>query len=197
MKGSYLTNNWQNNNVKVDFYLVKGIVENLLDYMGLKNRYTFEKEAISDLHPGISARIMIDRTKAGIIGRIHPSINKDEIYVVELSMKELIKAIKPIKFKEASKYPTINKDMAFIINKKIPSKDILEVIKKVGGRLLTDIDVFDVYEGENIGSDEKSIAYTLTFSDTTKTLLDDEVNELFKRIIEEVENKTGAKIRDK
>jgi len=197
MKGSYLTNNWQNNNTKVDFYLVKGIVENLLDYLGLKNRYTFEKDLINDLHPGICAKIMIDRQPAGIIGRVHPNVHKDEIYVVELSMKSLMKNIKPIKFKEASKYPTVTKDMAFIINKKVPSSDILEVIKRVGSRLLTDIDVFDVYVGENVGSDEKSIAYTLTFADPTRTLSDDEVNELFKRIISEVEIKTGARLRDK
>lgn len=197
MKGNYLINNWQNNGMKVDFYLIKGIIENLLDYLGLKNRYTFEKDIITDLHPGVSARILIDRAPAGIIGKVHPNISKDDIYVAELSMKSLIKNIKPIKFKEASKYPVINKDMAFIINKKVPSSDILDIIKKVGGRLLIDIDVFDVYVGENIGSDEKSIAYTLTFGDMTRTLADDEVNELFKKIIAEVENKTGAKLRDK
>jgi len=197
MKGSYLTNNWQNQTTKIDFYVVKGIVENLLDYLGLKNRYSFEKDLINDLHPGMSAKIMIDRQPAGIIGRVHPSTHKDEIYVVELSLKALIKNIKPIKFKEASKYPTVTKDMAFIINKKAPSSDILEIIKRVGSRLLTDVDVFDVYVGENVGNDEKSIAYTLTFSDPTRTLSDDEVNELFKRIISEVESKTGAKLRDK
>jgi len=197
MKGSFINNNWQNNAMKVDFYLVKGIVENLLNYLGLKNRYSFEKDLINDLHPGISARIMIDRQPAGIIGRVHPNVNKDEVYVVELSMKSLIKNIKPIKFKEASKYPTITKDMAFIIQKNIPSKDLVEVIKRVGGRLLTDIDVFDVYVGENVLENEKSIAYTLTFADQTRTLSDEEVNELFKKIIAEVETKTGAKLRDK
>ncbi len=197
MKGNYLTNNWQNNKVKVDFYLVKGIVENLLDYLGLKNRYTFEKDVISDLHPGVSARILIDRQSAGIIGRVHPNTNKDEIYVVELSMNSLIKNIKPIKFKEASKYPVVTKDMAFIVNKNVQSSDILNIIKRVGSRLLIDVDVFDVYIGENVGENEKSIAYTLTFGDNTRTLQDEEINTLFRKIIEEVENKIGAKIRDK
>lgn len=197
MKGNYLINNWQKNSVKVDFYLVKGIVENLLDYLGLKNRYTFEKDIISDLHPGISARIMIDRNPAGIIGRVHPSINKDEIYVVELSMNSLIKNIKPIKFKEASKYPVVTKDMAFIVDKKVSSSDILSIIKKVGSRLLIDVDVFDVYVGENVEDDKKSIAYTLTFGDNTRTLQDEEINTLFRKIIEEVEQKIDAKLRDK
>ena len=196
MKGNYLVNNWQNLRVKVDFYLVKGIVENLLDYLGLKNRYSFVSDTISDLHPGISAKIILDREEIGIIGRVHPNVKKDEIYVFELSMNKLIKQIKPLKYKEASKYPSITKDMAFIVKKDVSSNDIQSIIKKVGGRLLTDIDVFDVYVGENVGDDEKSIAYTLTFSDPTRTLSDEEVTQLFRQIIEKVEQ-TGAKLRDK
>ncbi len=196
MKGNYLVNNWQNLRVKVDFYLVKGIVENLLDYLGLKNRYSFVVDTIPDLHPGISAKIILDREEIGVIGRVHPSLKKDEIYVFELSMNKLIKQIKPLKYKEASKYPSITKDMAFIVKKDVLSNDIQSIIKKVGGRLLTDIDVFDVYVGENVGDDEKSIAYTLTFSDPTRTLSDEEVTQLFRQIIEKVEQ-TGAKLRDK
>lgn len=196
MKGNYLVNNWQNLKVKIDFYLVKGIVENLLDYLGLKNRYSFVVDTISDLHPGISAKIVLDREEIGIIGRVHPNVKKDEIYVFELSMNKLIKQIKPLKYKEASKYPSITKDMAFIVKKDVSSSDIQSIIKKVGGRLLTDIDVFDVYVGENVGDDEKSIAYTLTFSDPTRTLSDEEVTQLFRQIIEKVEQ-TGAKLRDK
>ncbi len=196
MKGNYLVNNWQNLRVKVDFYLVKGIVENLLDYLGLKNRYSFVVDTIPDLHPGISAKIILDREEIGVIGRVHPSLKKDEIYVFELSMNKLIKQIKPLKYKEASKYPSITKDMAFIVKKDVSSSDIQSIIKKVGGRLLTDIDVFDVYVGENVGDDEKSIAYTLTFSDPTRTLSDEEVTQLFRQIIEKVEQ-TGAKLRDK
>ena len=196
MKGNYLVNNWQNLRVKVDFYLVKGIVENLLDYLGLKNRYSFVVDTIPDLHPGISAKIILDREEIGVIGRVHLSLKKDEIYVFELSMNKLIKQIKPLKYKEASKYPSITKDMAFIVKKDVSSNDIQSIIKKVGGRLLTDIDVFDIYVGENVGDDEKSIAYTLTFSDQTRTLSDEEVTQLFRQIIEKVEQ-TGAKLRDK
>ena len=74
---------------------------------------------------------------------------------------------------------------------------IEDVIKKSGGRLLTDIDVFDVYMGENVGQDEKSIAYKLTFADSSKTLSDEEVTEVFEKIITDVENKVGAKLRNK
>jgi len=197
MKGNYLNNNWQNNKVVVDFYLIKGVIENLLNYLGLKNRYTFEVDNIPNMHPGMSARIMLDRESIGIIGRIHPSTHKDNIFVSELSMNKLMKKIKPIKYKEAPKYPDIVKDVAFIVNKDIKASDIMNQIKKSGGRLLNDINVFDVYAGENVGENEISIAFTLTFRDENRTLTDEEVTTIFNKIIEDVETKLNAKLRNK
>ena len=184
MKGNYITNDWMNSKIKVDFYLIKGIVENILNYLGFKNRYTFEKDLINHLHTGISASILVDRQKLGIIGRVHPSLLKDEVYVCELSLTKLNKEVKPLKYKESSKYPEIIKDVAFIVPKSLTSGEIVETIKKAGGRLLSSIDVFDVYTGENVKENEKSIAYTLTFKDDTRTLNDEEVNAVFRNIID-------------
>ena len=195
MKGNYITNKWQNNKIKTDFYVIKGIIENLLDYAGFKNRYDFEIDNIPNMHPGMSARIILDREPLGIIGRVHPNTLKDEVYVAEISLTKLIKPIKPIKYKESSKYPEIKKDMAFIVDKNTSSKEIETEIKRAGGRLLTNIDVFDVYTGENVKDNEKSIAYNLTFSSTEKTLTDEEVMEVFNNIINKVETKLNAKLR--
>lgn len=197
MKGNYIASNWQNNFIKVDFYVIKGIVENILDYLGFKNRYTFVVNEINDMHPGMSAQILLDREVIGIVGRVHPSLKKDDIYVAELSLTKLMKPVKSIKFKEASKYPEIKKDLAFVVNKNVSSETLEKVIKKAGSRLLTDIQVFDVYMGDKIEEDEKSIAYSLTFSDLNRTLSEEEVMVLFNRIITEVENKCAAKLRDK
>ena len=198
MKGSYLVNEWQHTTTKCDFYTIKGVVENLLDYLGFKNRYTFEVAEIPEMHPGMSAKILLDREPIGIIGRVHPSYKKDEIYVAEISMTSLYnKQIKPIKFKEASKYPEIVKDMAFVVKKDVTAGELLQQIKKSGGRLLTNVDIFDVYVGENVGPDEKSVAFSLTFSDSTKTLNDVEVMEVFNKIISDVETKVGAQLRNK
>jgi len=197
MKGNYITNSWHGNQ-KVDFYLVKGIVENLLDYLGLKNRYSFEVGTCNDLHPGMSANVLLDRESIGIIGRVHPLVHKDEIYVCELSLSKIMsKNVKPIKYKESSKYPAISKDMAFIVKKDVMAKDIMEVIKKSCGRLLADINVFDVYEGENVGIDEKSIAFNLTFQDASRTLNDEEVMQLFNKAIDTVTTKLNVVLRDK
>lgn len=196
MKGNYITNKWQNNTVKTDFYLIKGIVENILDYMGFKNRYQFIVKETSNMHPGISARILLDKEEIGIIGRVHPNTHKDEIYVSEISLTKLMKTIKPIKFKESSKYPEIKKDLAFIINKDITSIEIENEIKRSGGRLLTNIEVFDLYTGENVSDNEKSIAYNLTFQSQDKTLTDDEVMNVFNNIIKSVETKLNVKLRN-
>ncbi len=194
--GKYMTNG-MGLDVNVDFYVVKGIVENILDYMGFHNRYSFEVGTCSDLHPGISADILLDRKKIGVIGRVHPSLVKDDVYVFELSLQALMSKIKPIKYKEAPKYPVVEKDLAFILDKDISSGEVLDVIKKAGGRLLSDVSVFDVYNGENIGDGKKSIAYNLTFMDQTRTLEEKEVMDLFNNIIDKVTVKFNCELRDK
>lgn len=196
MSGNYITNNWQGSS-KVDFYYLKGIVENILDYLGFKNRYSFEVTNVSELHPGMSAKVLIDREEVGILGRMHPSMKKEEVYVFELSMTKLNKKIKPLKFKEVSKYPSIIKDVAFIVDKDVTSKTVTDLVKKAGGRLLSAIDIFDVYTGENIEENKKSLAYKLTFQSNERTLTEEEVMAAFNTIIEKVCKELNASIRDK
>lgn len=194
VKGNYITNEWQGINIKADFYVLKGIIENILNYLGFKNRYTFKAEEINDLHPGISAKIYLDREEIGVIGRVHPSYKKDEIYVAELSMTKLYnKQIKPLKFKDASKYPEIVKDVAFVVDNNIESDTIKAAITRAGGRNLASCKEFDVYK--DIEQGKKSIAYSLTFKDDTKTLLEDDVMLVFNKIIKDVTEKLGAKLR--
>ena len=195
LSGNYISNGWDFSK-KVDFYVVKGIVEDLLDYMGFKNRYSFTAGGIDDLHPGISAKILLDKKEIGIIGRVHPKILKDEVYVFEISLQALMTEIKPLKYKEAPKYPSMEKDMAFILDKSIEAGEVINVIKKAGGRILSDVAVFDVYEGENIDNSKKSIAFKLNFMDINRTLNEEEVMQSFKKIIEKVESEFQAKLRD-
>ena len=197
MKGNYIINEWNGVRIPVDFYLIKGIIENILDYMGFKNRYSFEKKEIDNMHPGKSASILLDRKQIGIIGRVHPSDVKDEVYVAEISLNALMRDVKPIKFKPASKYPEIKKDVAFIVDREMTSSEISNVIKKAGGRLLTDIKVFDVYTGAFIGDNKKSVAYSLTFSSNDRTLSEEEVMKTFENIIQKCEKELKAKLRDK
>ena len=197
MKGDYLINSWQRTTTKCDFYILKGIIENLFDYLGFKNRYTFEASILPEIHPGVSAKILLDREEIGIIGKVHPNHIKDDVYVCEISMTRLYsKQIKPLKYKEISKYPTIEKDVAFVVENNVTNKEIMDTIKKSGGRLLTNINVFDLYTGENVKENEKSLAYKLTFQEETRTLTDEEVMQQFNKIIQDVESICHAKLRD-
>ena len=139
---------------------------------------------------------MLDRKPIGIIGKVHPSLYKEDIYVAEISMTALYNmTVKPLKYKEASKYPEIKKDVAFVVDNSVTNKEIETVIKHAGSRLLSDIDIFDIYR--NIEDGKKSMAYSLTFKDENKTLSDEEVMQVFNNIIKEVESKLNAKVRDK
>lgn len=195
MSGKYSTG--LNNNKTVDFYVIKGIAEEVLDYLGYSGRYSFMKQEMpKEMHPGQSAMINVNGSNIGMIGKIHPSVTKDDVYVLEINLDELFtKKVGKMKYKEFSKFPSINKDIALVVDKKSVSKDIEKVIKSAGGSLLTNIEVFDVYTGVGVGIDKKSIAYSLTFSDMKKTLTDEEINGLMDKVIDAVSKKCGAELR--
>lgn len=185
------------NNEKVDFYYLKGIMEELLYFLGYGNRYSLIiKESIpKELHPGQSAIINVDGQDIGIIGKLHPQVNKDDIYVMEINLTKLLSTkTRKMNYKEISKFPSVVKDVAFIIDDNKTSAEIEKVIKQAGGKMLEKINVFDIYP--NIEEGKKSIAYKLTFSNSNKTLSDEEVMQVFDKIIKEVETKTKSKLRN-
>ncbi len=183
-------------NIKVDFYYLKGILEELLYFLGFEGRYSLLKNDYvpKELHPGVSAAINVNGTNLGIIGKLHPSVSKDDIYVMEINLTKLL-SIKTgkMKYKEISKFPGIVKDVAFIIDNNITNQEVEQAIKKSSGKLLNKIQLFDIYN--NIEPNKKSMAYKLTFQDPTRTLEDAEVMDAFNKIIEYVEKNLNAKLR--
>lgn len=186
------------NNKDVDFYIIKGIMEEIFDFLGLNNRYNLETENIpKDFHPGMTANIKIEKNTIGIIGRLHPNISNDNIYILELNLDKLKEIrISSLKYKEVNKYPIIQKDMAFILNDNITANEIIKTISKAGGKKITNIEIFDLYKGKGIEEGKKSLAFTLTFEDYTKTLTDEEINVIFEKVIREVEKKYKATLRN-
>ena len=186
-----------NNTKNVDFYTIKGVVEEILDYLGYAGRYMLIKQELpKEMHPGQSAYINVNGTNVGIIGKLHPNVTKEDVYVFEINLDELFqKKVGKMKYKEISKFPSIKKDVAFVVDKNLVSKDIEKIIKSAGGSLLTEIEVFDVYTGANVADDKKSIAYSLTFADNKKTLTDEEINGLMEKVMSNVCNKFGAEVR--
>ena len=186
------------NKANVDFYIIKGVVEEVLNYLGYENRYSLitPSKLPKEFHPYQTAEINVNADSVGIVGKVHPSICKEPVFVMEINLDKLLsKKIGKLKYKEISKFPNVKKDVAFVVNKDVSSKEIETVIKKAGGNTLTKIEVFDVYTGENVAENEKSIAYSLIFNDSKKTLTEDEVMENFNKIIENVEKKCDAKLR--
>ena len=181
----------------VDFYVIKGVMENLLDYLGFEGRYTLKVEDIpEELHPGQSASVYVDAHKVGFIGKIHPLVTKENIYVMELNLEKLASYTHDVaKYKEISKFPGIEKDVAFVVDESVKSEAIETVIKNSGGKMLKHIELFDVYKGENLEKGKKSYAYNLKFENPERTLSDEEVTVVFEKIMEKVCSEIGATIR--
>lgn len=194
MLGSNDISNIKNQRLNIDFYTIKGKLENILNYLGFNGRYSYDTNEIpKEFHPYQSARILVDNNFIGYIGLINPSINKNKIYMFEINL-EVLKSLKVrgIKAKEVSKYPSISKDMAFILDKNVPAGDIIKEIKKQGGKNVS-ASVFDLYDM----GDKKSLAFNLIFQDDTKTLLEEDVMITFNKIIDTVVNKFNAELRNK
>ena len=183
-------------NTKVDFYHIKGIMEELLYFLGYDNRYSLiiDNNIPNELHPGVSASINVNGTNVGIIGKLHPNTCKDDVYVMEINLTKLLSIrTGSMKYKDFSKFPSIYKDAAFIVDNKVTNKEVLDVIKKAGGRLLVETSLFDVYN--EIEPGKKSMAYNMVFTDPTRSLQTEEVMDIFNKIIFEVETKLNAKLR--
>lgn len=186
------------NNLKVDFYTIKGILEELLYFLGYSGRYSLKVSDIPDeFHPGQSASIIMQGKKIGVIGKLHPNVVKDDVYVFEINLTKLLEN-RPSKmvFKEIPKYPIVKKDLAFILDKNVTVEEVMNVIKKAGGRNLIKQELFDIYEGSNVDSDKKSLAFSLYFQDDKKTLTEEEVMESFNSIIKKVTETIPATLRD-
>lgn len=186
------------NKKNVDFYAIKGVAEEVLDYLGYAGRYSFvmPKQMPSQMHPGQTAEISVNNDIVGIVGKLHPSIEKEDVYVLEINLDKLLaKKTGKMKFKEISKYPTISKDLAILIDKNISADEISKAIKKSAGSLLTKTEIFDVYEGKNIPEGKRSIAYSLSFGTNDRTLTDEEINNVMNKVIENLQNKMGAELR--
>ncbi len=187
-----------NHKTQVDFYVIKGVAEELLDYLGYGNRYSFvvKENFPKEFHPYQTAYISVNNDIVGIIGRLHPNISKEPTFVMEINLDKLLdKKVGKMKFKEISKFPSVKKDIAVIIDKEKTSGEVAMAIKKAASNLLTKVELFDVYTGANIDENKKSLAYSLTFEDSKKTLTDEEINKEMEKIIEFLSKKLNAELR--
>ena len=178
-----------------DFFDMKGCVEAILDRLGITTGVTYEpKGEHSYLHPGRKADIMMDREVLGYLGEVHPEVADNynlgtKTYVAVLDVAKLAeKANFDIKYQGVAKFPAVTRDISLVMKKTVLAGQIEEVIRKSGGKLLEDYHLFDIYEGENVGKDEKSLAYSIRFRAKDRTLEDKDVSAVMDKILKKLEN---------
>ena len=184
-----------------DFFDMKGCVEAILDRLGITTGVTYEpKGEHSYLHPGRKADIMMDREVLGYLGEVHPEVADNynlgtKTYVAVLDVAKLAeKANFDIKYQGVAKFPAVTRDISLVMKKTVLAGQIEEVIRKSGGKLLEDYHLFDIYEGENVGKDEKSLAYSIRFRAKDRTLEDKDVSAVMDKILKKLE-KLGVALR--
>lgn len=200
-------NRWQKYEVKVDFYTLKGLLEALLENLGFDAKRVQCKENTidhSNFHPYRSAQIYLDKKCIGMVGELHPTLAKQYDIVDTLAMEITLDAVlhsKPaaIKYKEISKFPSISRDLAFVVQQDCKVGDIIKGIRKNGKvgkeNIIQAVDVFDVYTGEHVQSGYKSIALRISFQSNTRTLNDQEINTIHDKILQTLTAELGAQLR--
>ena len=187
---------------KVDFFDVKGAVEGLLGTLGIKN-YEFAREAQNPtFHPGRTAVLLIDGENAGTIGEVHPNVlEKYEIstkaFVGVIEVQKLLESSGHIaQYKALPKFPAVSRDIAMLVKDEVTVKQIEDVIRAGSGKILEDIQLFDVYKGKQVPDGFKSIAYAITFRAEDRTLTDEEVARVMAKVLEGLKNKLEAQLRE-
>lgn len=191
---------WTGKAETVDFFDLKGDLESILSLTEVGNRVKFVAKAYSALHPGQSAAIELDGKEIGFIGTIHPLIAQKlglngKAVVFEI-LWDAIANRRVAQAKEISKFPANRRDLALVVADNVPAGDIIDVCKQAGGEKLTQVNLFDVYQGIGVASGHKSLAISLTIQDNEKTLEDDEINAVISAVLNEVKQRFNAELRD-
>lgn len=197
MTGLWLDHSWQGEKKEVDFFVLKGIVEGLAKRLGVE--LAFERGQMDGLHPGRTAFIMLNGNRIGVIGQLHPTEQKardlKNTVVMELNLSALLEVqLDALVYTPVPRYPSISRDVALVLSKIVEAGTIEAVIRNAGGKLLKDVRVFDLYEGDKMEEGKKSVAFSLTYFDPEKTLTDEEVTNAHEKVLSAL-TEVGAELR--
>ncbi|AQY67478.1 MULTISPECIES: phenylalanine--tRNA ligase subunit beta [Pseudomonas] len=197
--GSRLPEGWAQGRDAVDFFDVKADVEAVLGFAGALNDFSFVPGSHPALHPGQTARIEREGRLVGFVGALHPELSKTlgldrPVFVFELVLAEVALGKMP-KFSELSRFPEVRRDLALIADREVSATAVLDVIRENAGEWLTDLRLFDVYQGKGIDPHRKSLAVGLTWQHPSRTLNDDEVNTTTQNILTSLEQRLNATLR--
>jgi phenylalanyl-tRNA synthetase beta chain len=195
----------------MDFYDLKGILVALLDRLHLEN-VRFEPSEHPTFHPGKCARVLIrtansnDEQQVGVFGELHPQVRnhydlpasaaQTPILAGDFNLKAILENI-PARFdmQAVPPYPAVLEDLAIVVDESTPAEQVENLIYQAGGNTVTNVRLFDLYRGEQIEAGKKSLAYSLTYQASDRTLTDKQVAKIRRRISQRLERELGARIR--
>ena len=197
--GSRTPTGWTASKDKVDFFDIKGHLEEVLGHTGLSEQFSYSAVEHPALHPGQSAAVLRNGQKIGWIGQLHPKLQAQldistAVYLFQVDVDQITESRLP-SFKEVSKFPEVRRDLAFFVDSSIASADLITEARKAAGEHLTHLKLFDVYHSKDVENKGKSLALGLTFQHSSRTLADEEINSAVDRVITTLESLFKAALR--
>ena len=200
LSGREEKNLWNQSKADYNFYDLKGYLEFLLERLNV-TKYSLTRLKDNNFHPGASAEIKIGEDAIGVFGELHPSlvnyfgIKREKLFFAELNLTKLLKYIKiKVNYESISKYPEVLRDLAITLDRDILVGDMIKEIKKKVA-LIEKIDIFDVYSGDKIDKDKKSVAMSIVLRDKNRTLTDEDIDKAMNTILELIKDKYNGEIR--
>ncbi len=197
--GPVLPEQWGAPARDVDFFDLKGDLDALFTLTGASGEFAYAPARHPALHPGQTAEISRGGRRVGLVGALHPQVQakmglSGSVYVFELSFAAIEQAKAPI-FSELSKFPSIRRDLALVLDRAVPAAQVLALVRKAAGELLVNLDIFDEYRGEGIDSGRKSLGLTLTLQDSSRTLKEEVVEAIMAQVISALQSGVSAQLR--
>lgn len=197
MSGKKSSDNWKEKFDNLTFYDLKGLVQDLLSDFSQPNSYSLCN--VDFLHPGMSSAISFEKKTIGFLGSIHPVVLnkvgvKDDLFIFSFELDKLIFESSK-SFEEYSKFPSSARDLAFIFDKEVNADEIKEVIQNSAGEFYKDLEIFDIYEGERIDAGKKSIALSISWQSSSKTLLDSDIDTAVEKIVNSIKKELDGTLR--
>ena len=197
MSGKKSSDNWKEKFDNLTFYDLKGLVQDLLSDFSQPNSYSLCN--VDFLHPGMSSAISFEKKTIGFLGSIHPVVLnkvgvKDDLFIFSFELDKLIFESSK-SFEEYSKFPSSARDLAFVFDKEVNADEIKEVIQNSAGEFYKDHEIFDIYEGERIDAGKKSIALSISWQSSSKTLLDGDIDTAVEKIVNSIKKELDGTLR--
>ncbi|MEC8314147.1 MAG: phenylalanine--tRNA ligase subunit beta [Pseudomonadota bacterium] len=197
MSGKKSSDNWKEKFDNLTFYHLKGLVQDLLSDFSQPNSYSLCN--VDFLHPGMSSAISFEKKTIGFLGSIHPVVLnkvgvKDDLFIFSFELDKLIFESSK-SFEEYSKFPSSTRDLAFVFDKEVNADEIKEVIQNSAGEFYKDLEIFDIYEGERIDAGKKSIALSISWQSSSKTLLDGDIDTAVEKIVNSIKKELDGTLR--